>query len=140
DRFSRKSILLLCNLSFAICCALLIVITLHGRHNVRPIYAVLILLGVVRSSNSPAGRALLPLLVPVEVFPNAVAWNATMFQGATILGPALGGFLYFAFGGPAGVYGISVVACGIATVALARMRLRTAAPAKEEFTARPVLA
>jgi MFS family permease len=94
----------------------------------------------VRSFNSPAGRALLPLLVPVEVFPNAVAWNATMFQGATILGPALGGILYAVFGGPAGVYGVSVVACGIATVALARMRLRTAARSKEEFTVRTVLA
>lgn len=140
DRFSRKSILLGCNLAFALCCALLIAITLRGVNDVRPIYVVLVLLGIVRSFNSPAGRSLLPLLVPAEVFPNAVAWNATMFQGATILGPALGGFLYFAFGGPAGVYGISVVACGIATVALARMRLRTAARAKEEFTARTVLA
>jgi MFS family permease len=140
DRFSRKGILLLCNLSFAICCALLILITFRHPYSVKPIYAVLVLLGIVRSFNSPAGRSLLPLLVPAEVFPNAVAWNATMFQGATILGPALGGFLYFAFGGPAGVYGISVVACGIATVALARMRLRTAARPKEEFTSRTVLA
>jgi MFS family permease len=140
DRFSRKRILLVCNLAFALCCALLIVITLHSPHNVEPIYAVLVLLGVVRSFNSPAGRALLPLLVPVEVFPNAVAWNATMFQGATILGPALGGILYAVFGGPAGVYGVSVAACGIATVALGRMRLRTTVRAKEEFTVRTVLA
>ena len=69
DRFSRKSILLLCNLAFAVCCALLIAITLHGPHDVRPIYVVLVLLGIVRSFNSPAGRSLLPLLVPVEVFP-----------------------------------------------------------------------
>src|SRR3954464_8155780 len=140
DRFSRKGILLVCNLAFALCCALLIAITLRNLHDVKPIYAVLVLLGIVRSFNSPAGRALLPLLVPDEVFPNAVAWNATMFQGATILGPALGGLLYAVFGGPAGVYGVSVVACGIATVALARMRLRTSIRAKEEFTVRTVLA
>src|SRR5256714_2030072 len=140
DRFSRKSILLVCNLAFALCCALLIAITLRNLHDVKPIYAVLVLLGIVRSFNSPAGRALLPLLVPVEVFPNAVAWNATMFQGATILGPALGGLLYAVFGGPAGVYGVSVVACGIATLALARMRLRTSVRAKEQFTVRTVLA
>jgi MFS family permease len=140
DRFSRKSVLLVCNLAFALCCALLIAITLHGPHDVRPIYVVLVLLGIVRSFNSPAGRSLLPLLVPAEVFPNAVAWNATMFQGATILGPALGGLLYAVWGGPAGVYGVSVVACGIATLALARLRLRTSVRAKEEFTARTVLA
>ena len=140
DRFSRKGILLLCNLAFALCCALLIVITVHGPQNVKPIYAVLVLLGIVRSFNSPAGRALLPLLVPAEVFPNAVAWNATMFQSATILGPALGGLLYAVFGGPAGVYGVSVIACFIATVALVRMRVRTIVRAKEEFTVRTVLA
>jgi MFS family permease len=140
DRFSRKSILLLCNLAFAGCCALLIAITLRGPHAVRPIYGVLILLGIVRSFNSPAGRSLLPLLVPVEVFPNAVAWNATMFQSATILGPALGGLLYAVFGGPAGVYAVSVAACGIATLALIRIRARTTVRSKEEFTARTVLA
>ena len=140
DRFNRKSILLLCNMAFAACCALLIEITHRGPHNAKPIYAVLVLLGIVRSFNSPAGRSLLPLLVPVEVFPNAVAWNATMFQAATILGPALGGFLYALFGGPAGVYGVSVVACGIATMALVRIRARTAVRPKEEFTVRTVLA
>src|SRR6202166_3504539 len=140
DRFNRKSILLLCNLAFAGCCALLIEITHRGPHNARPIYVVLVLVGIVRSFNSPAGRSLLPLLVPVEVFPNAVAWNATMFQAATILGPALGGFLYALFGGPAGVYAISVVACVIATMALVRIRARTSVRQKEEFTVRTVLA
>jgi MFS family permease len=140
DRFSRKGLLLLCTLGFALCSGLLIEITWHGHRNVMPIYAVLVLLGVVRSFNSPAGRALLPLLVPIEVFPNAVAWNATMFQGATILGPALGGFLYALFRGPAGVYGVSVVACGIATVALARIRTRGSERKREEFNSRTVLA
>src|SRR5256885_12462440 len=63
-----------------------------------------------------------------------------MFQSATILGPALGGLLYAVFGGPAGVYGVSVIACFIATVALVRMRVRTIVRAKEEFTVRTVLA
>jgi MFS family permease len=110
DRFSRKNLLLICNLGFAACCGLLIEITRHGAHTVRPIYGVLVLLGVVRSFNSPAGRALLPLLVSKEVFPNAVAWNATVFQAATILGPAIGGALYALFGGPTGVYATAVAA------------------------------
>src|SRR5216684_2435682 len=135
DRFSRKNLLLICNLGFAICCALLIEITERGAHTVRPIYGVLVLLGIVRSFNSPAGRALLPALVPQEVFPNAVAWNATIFQGATILGPALGGFLYAIFRGPAGVYATAIAACGIATLCLARVRVRASVRAREEFTA-----
>jgi len=140
DRFSRKNLLLICNLGFAICCALLIEITQRGTNNVRPIYGVLVLLGIVRSFNSPAGRALLPSLVPVEVFPNAVAWNATIFQGATILGPALGGFLYAIFRGPVGVYATGVAACGVATIGLARVRGRASDRAREEFTLRTVFA
>jgi MFS family permease len=140
DRFSRKGLLLLCNAGFALCCLLLLEITRRGPHNVKPIYGVLILLGVVRSFNSPAGRALLPLLVPIEVFPNAVAWNATMFQAATILGPALGGFLYALFRGPAGVYGLAVIACIVATAALLQIRLGTSTRRKEEFNSRTVLA
>jgi MFS family permease len=140
DRFSRKNLLLICNLGFAACCALLIEITRHGAHTVRPVYGVLVLLGVVRSFNSPAGRALLPLLVPKEVFPNAVAWNATVFQAATILGPAIGGALYALFGGATGVYATAVAASGVATVTLARIRIRSSNRPREDFTLRTVLA
>src|SRR6266478_6747742 len=36
DRFSRKNVLLICNLGFEICCALLIEITHYGTISVRP--------------------------------------------------------------------------------------------------------
>ncbi|MBV9181283.1 MAG: MFS transporter, partial [Acidobacteria bacterium] len=94
DRFSRKNLLLVCNLGFALCSILLVEITRTEHGSVRPIYLVLVLLGVVRAFNSPAGRSLLPSLVPVELFPSAVAWNSTSFQAASILGPALGGLVY----------------------------------------------
>jgi MFS family permease len=65
---------------------------------------VLVLIGIVRSFNGTASRAILPQLVPEEHFPNAVAWNATTFQAATILGPSMGGILYALFRGPSAVY------------------------------------
>lgn len=140
DRFSRKNLLLICNLGFVVCSALLIEITRLGPHNVRPIYAVLVLLGIARAFNSPAGRSLLPALVPIEVFPSAVAWNSTTYQTAAILGPAIGGLLYALFRGPSGVYATSVVACVVATVALARIHIRPSDRAKEEVGLRTVLA
>jgi MFS family permease len=140
DRFNRKTVLLVCTLGMAVCSALLIEITRVGSHSVRPIYGVLLLLGVVRVFNGPAGRSLLPQLVPIDVFPNAVAWNATVFQAATILGPALGGLLYAAFRGPAGVYATTLVACLLATVALTRIGLRPSTRAREEVSAGSVLA
>lgn len=140
DRFNRKSVLMLCMVGMAICSALLFEIARSGTMDVRPIYAVLFLLGIVRAFNGPAGRSLLPALVPDEVFPNAVAWNATTFQAATILGPALGGVLYAALRGPAGVYATSLGASLLASIAIIRMKLRQFERAREEVSMRTVLA
>ena len=65
DRFNRKRLVLLCYIGFAFCYALLLEIARAKIHNVTFIYAVLVLLGVVRAFNAPAGRSLLPLLVPM---------------------------------------------------------------------------
>jgi len=140
DRFNRKNLLLICNVGFAVCSALLIEITRIGPHSVRPIYAVLVLLGIMRAFNSPAGRALLPSLVPIEVFPHAVAWNSSAYHTAAILGPAIGGLVYALFRGPTAVYITSVIACVIATAALARIRVRASVREKEEVSVRTVLA
>src|SRR5579884_1472392 len=140
DRFSRKSLVALCYVGFGLCYALLFEIARARTHNVVLIYAVLVLLGIVRAFNAPAARSLLPLLVPMDVFPSAVAWNATIFQGATILGPALGGLLYAAFHGPADVYGIALVVTGLALVALAPVELTQVERPHEEVSTRSVLA
>jgi MFS family permease len=140
DRFDRKKILLFCNGGFALCSALLIVIARSEPRDVKAIYLVLILLGVVRAFNAPAGRALLPQLVPIDFFPNAVAWNATIFQGSTILGPAMGGFLYALFAGPAAVYAISVAGCILAVLALLRIHLQPATRPDEEVNMKTLLA
>ncbi len=140
DRFNRKRLVLLCYVGFAACYAVLFEIARVRMHKVTFIYAVLVLLGVVRAFNAPAARSLLPQLVPMEFFPSAVAWNATIFQGATILGPALGGLLYAAFGGPAGVYGIALVVTVLAIITLLRVTLTQPEREHEELSARSVLA
>jgi MFS family permease len=140
DRFSRKKVLVFCIVGFALCSAILIGLTQRDTQTVRPIYAVLVLLGIVRSFNAPAGRSLLPLLVPPDLFPTAVAVNATTFQAATILGPAIGGLLYALFRGPAGVYATSVVTCAIGVIALAQLHLQSPPRPVEEVNLRTVLA
>jgi predicted MFS family arabinose efflux permease len=98
----------------------------RSTHAVRPIYVVLILLGVVRSFNGTASRSILPQLVPEEHFPNAVAWNATTFQAATILGPSLGGILYAAFHGPSAVYAAAMLTAVGALLSTFRIKTRPA--------------
>ena len=107
DRFERRNVLSACYAGYALCFGLLLALTERGISSVSHIYVVLIVIGIVRSFNGPASRSILPQLVPEEHFPNAVAWNATIFQAATILGPSFGGILYAAFHGPSIVYGIA---------------------------------
>jgi MFS family permease len=53
----------------------------------------LFVIGVARAFLFPARSSLLPQVVPLELLPNAVAWNTTGWQIASISGPALGGLL-----------------------------------------------
>ena len=140
DRFDRRKVLLWCYAGFALCSALLLGIAWHGARTVHLIYVVLVLLGVVRSLNAPASRALLPQLVLEEHFPNAVAWHSSIFQTATILGPALGGVIYAAARGPSAVYASATAVSIIAFLSALRIKpLQRTAP-QEEVSLASVLA
>src|SRR6202795_3389536 len=122
DRFERRHVLSACYGGYAFCFALLLALAQRGGHPIHSIYVVLILIGVVRSFNSTASRSILPQLVPEEHFPNAVAWNASIFQAATILGPSFGGILYAAFRGPSVVYVVAMLTAIGATVSSFRIK------------------
>jgi MFS family permease len=140
DRFDRRHLLLVCYAGFTLSSGLLLKISWHAMPSVKTIYLVLVLLGVVRSFNGPAGRALLPQLVPEEHFPTAVAWNASVFQSATIMGPVFGGLIYAAFRGPAAVYATAMAGGGIALFAAAQIRHRMRVRRKEQVGLASVLA
>lgn len=126
DRHSRQSILRICYSAFAICAAVLLVLTLRGLGSVWPIYAVLLANGAVRAFNGPAGQAFLPQLVKPEHFPNAVTWGSSFFQTATILGPMTGGLIYGFAGSPAPVYACAIIAYLIAMILLSAIRVEIA--------------
>ncbi len=140
DRFERSKVLSACYAGYAVCFALLLMISERGTPSIRSIYLVLILIGVVRSFNSTASRSILPQLVPQEHFPNAVAWNASIFQGATILGPSFGGIVYAAFRGPSAVYIIALVTAIGATISSLRIKPEVKARPREPMTLKTVFA
>jgi MFS family permease len=124
DRLPRRRILMTCYAGFAVCSLLLLTFTLHGVRSVYPIYAALLWNGVVRAFNGPAAQAFLPLLVPEEHFPNAVAWGSSVFQFAMVLGPMTGGFLYGITGSPVPVYVLAALAYGSALASIAMVRVQ----------------
>src|SRR6204780_1560713 len=140
DRFNSRNLLILCYVGFATCSALLLFSTHRGEPSVRPIYAVLVLLGVVRSFNGPVSRALLPTLVPKEHFPNAGAWHSTIFQAAPILGPSIGGLVYAAFRGASAVYATAVASAVVAVICTTMVRLNVGARVREPINLSSVLA
>ena len=140
DRFQRRDVLSACYAGYALCFGLLLFLTHRGLQSVAPIYVVLVLIGVVRSFNGTASRSILPQLVSEEDFPNAVAWNASIVQASTILGPSFGGILYAAFRGPSAVYVVAMATAVAATISTFRIKPERKARPREPMTFKTVFA
>jgi MFS family permease len=140
DRFDRRKVLTFGYAGFAVCSAMLLAITIHGEQTVYPIYAVSALVGIVRAFNAPASRAILPLIVPEEHFHSAFAWGATIFQAATILGPAVGGVIYALSRGPAPVYAAAMIAAASAAFSMLGVKPQFRPRPREPFSWKTILA
>jgi MFS family permease len=140
DHFNRRNIIAICYVLMGLTSATLLWITKRGNPSVHEIYGALLILGVARAFNGPAGQSIIPSIVPEEHFPNAVAWSSTVFQTATIVGPAFGGLVYAAFRGPAAVYLCALVAAIIAILAVSKIQLRPSLRRREPVSLNTVLA
>ena len=140
DTFNRRKLLMACYAGFGVCSALLLFYALSGLRTVLPMYGVVILLGVVRAFNNPASRSLLPQIVSEEHLQNAIAWNSSVNQGGTILGPSLGGLIYAVAKGPAAVYTTSMLAAAGAAFLMSQVKLRARARPREPLSLKSVLA
>jgi len=123
DRFPRQRILQCCFGGFAAVSAMLVALSWNGLTTVWPIYGVLLLQGVVRAFTTPAAQALIPLTVPEEHFPNAVAWASSAFQGAMVLGPSIGGAVYGIANSPVPVYMGSCACCLVGMALISRVKI-----------------
>jgi MFS family permease len=140
DAFDRRKLLMVCYAGFGVCSALLLFYALSGSRTVLIMYAIVVLLGVVRSFNNPASRSLLPQIIPEEHLQNAIAWNSSVNQGGTILGPSLGGLIYAVAKGPAAVYTTSMLAAAGAAFLMSQVNLRARARPREPISVKSVLA
>jgi MFS family permease len=121
DALDRKKLLVVTQLVMLSSAALLAVFTFAGLKSVWPIYVLSGLASAASAFDTPARQSLMPLLVPAEVFPNAVSLGILVFNVSTIVGPALGGFL-LAETGPALIYGLNALSFVAVIVALLLMK------------------
>lgn len=138
DHFDRRTILMVSAGVGTAAAFGLFAAVVTGAPPVWLIYLLIFVFGATRAFAMPAGQALLPGLVPVEHFTNAVAWTSSAWQTATVIGPALGGVLY-AFGATV-VLATAAAAYAITFVLYALVRTRTNRGPREPMSWETMLA
>jgi MFS family permease len=114
DRMDRRLVLMGTQFLVGVCSVLLLLLSrIHAP--VADFYAVLFLVGTARAFTAPAVNAYYTVLVPREVLPNAAAWNSTVFELTSILGPAFGG-LIVAMSGPEMSYEVNLACVAMSFV------------------------
>ena len=126
DRLPRMLIILGCAALQTACAAVLLWGTWSDSIDFGTILAVLLLFGMARAFQAPAQMAIVPNLVPKDDLANAIAWSATGFQMARVIGPTISGLL-IAVGTARGqdeffVYVLSVAIFVLATILAAMVR------------------
>src|SRR5687768_9960666 len=121
DAIDRRKLMVVTQTVMLISAGVLTAITVAGVESVWPIYGLSALASAASAFDTPARQSLMPMLVPAEVFPNAVSLGLLVFNVATIAGPAIGGFL-LAESGPALIYGLNAFSFLAVIAALIAMR------------------
>ena len=123
DVISRKKILIVTQWLLAfwgLVFAYLAQFHFEAKWFVPAMYGGILLNAITLVFARPARSALLPQLVPANIFSNAVTWNASSFETSSVLGPAIGGYIV-ARGGASQGYLLNaalLVACAILTTQL----------------------
>lgn len=123
DRRDRRRIILACLAAEIACVLVLAVMALRPVTSLVPIFWVAALFGASRAFLSPASGAMGPMLVPREALPRSIAWTSLGYQGASIIGPWIGGLLCAV--SPAAAYVGAAVLYAAAGGALLAMRANT---------------
>ena len=99
DQKEKKGLLVKCILGFSVISFGLFLLTwpvvigdISTQTILYSIYFLVFLGGLVRAFLGPTIFSLLSLLVPKKVYPNAATWSSSVWQIASVAGPALAGF------------------------------------------------
>lgn len=123
DRTDRKRVSVRSLAVLVVASVTLVVFTLTGRDASRvwPYYAVIAVCGVARSFLQSSRSALVAEIVPRALFTNAATWRSSTWQLGTVIGPAVGGLVYAAYGARV-AFAVVVVLNVVAFVAMAGVR------------------
>ena len=130
DTFNKRSLLIFCQSCFAAGALYLMAATFYGFVEWWHILVVALALGFVSALEMPTRQSIVSRVVPQEMIPAAIPLQAMTFNGARVLGPAIGGYLLAEFG-PSVCYGINGFSYLGLILAVAAIRADLRAPPRE---------
>lgn len=96
DIFARRQIIVVTRISELIAITVLALMSFYQIVDKWIIFGLLVWIGTFKAFEFPAMQSIVPSLVPEKLLPRALALNSSASEMASIVGPALGGFLYIA--------------------------------------------
>ena len=94
DRWDRRTVLLYTQAGSMLQSLILGALTLSGAISVPTLFALTIIQGFINGFDMPARQAFISEIVDSrDDLSNAIALNSSMFNGARLIGPAIGGFI-----------------------------------------------
>lgn len=98
DKLNRKKLLLISQFAQGFFAFIFFSLTKFNLMNPWMIYSLLVLVAITQSFSIPVRQSVIPHLVPKKLFMNAVSLASLQYQSATMIGPAVAGFLIGGFG------------------------------------------
>lgn len=118
DRFPKRRMMQVTQLSMAIISFVLGITAVTGVAQIWMVYAIAFLFGIGAAFDVPARQSFVSEMVGPDDLTNAVGLNSASFNVARIIGPALAGLLIAAFGGGADATGIVILLNAVSYLAV----------------------
>jgi len=135
DRYDRRKVVMAAQVIAVLCSIALAILSwasVHRGVSYIWMYGPLLLSSAGFTFGRAARHAILPALVPKDVFTNAVTWNSSIFELSSVVGPAAGGLVIAArLGGSESLwfaYVLAVIGQSLYLLFLALIRSRPIAP------------
>lgn len=139
DKYNRRNILVGCISVLLLCSVALVLVAASSDKMPKPalltsLYSIIFWTGIARGFFSPTNFAFLPQIVEKEQLQNAISWNSSTWEVASITGLGIGGLLY-GYGGAVTSFGVMSVLCAIALVLILQVKPRPIPQIKHGETA-----
>lgn len=129
DRFLKKRILFITQISSMLLALLLGSLTLMHLVNIPIICVLAFLMGTVNAVDAPARQAFVSDLVTKEQLPSAIALNSGIFNAGRVIGPGFAGIL-IALVGTGGAFIINGISYVALIIALFFLKIKEKRPVK----------